>query len=216
MQVPRASHCPQALQSLEPGIQPASGALVTSLLQSLLTQSLPLGPPGVTEHIWMVSRWRNAGGVDRKSQGWGPATGGLPSAPGPSCTRGGGAGDGVGGAGGGWWGVNAGAARKHMAPCGLPGTVPAGALLLGSWGQQSSGLGPSNPPPAQGWGSQEGMAWSWLYFRLQPQLFCHRLWKGVAWCHQDGVGAWLKRKVDRPQQSWTGPDLTSLTSSEGS
>lgn len=140
MQVPRASHCPQALQSLEPGIQPASGALVTSLLQSLLTQSLPLGPPRATEHIWMVSRWRNAGRVDRKSQGWGPATGGLPSTPDPSCTRGGGAGSG-------WWGVNAGAARKHSAPSGLPGTVPTGALLLGSWGQQSSGLGPSNPLP---------------------------------------------------------------------
>lgn len=183
MQVPRASHCPQALQSLEPGIQPASGALVTSLLQSLLTQSLPLGPPGVTEHIWMVSRWRNAGGVDRKSQGWGPATGGLPSAPGPSCTRGGGAGDGVGGAGGGWWGVNAGAARKHMAPCGLPGTVPAGALLLGSWGQQSSGLGPSNPlplpkagGPRRGW---PGAGFTFASSHSFSATDCGRAWPGA-------------------------------------
>ena len=45
---------------------------------------------------------------------------------------GGGAGGGVGGTGGGRWGVNAGAARKHTAPSGLPGTVPTSALLPGS------------------------------------------------------------------------------------
>lgn len=87
-------------------------------------------------------------------------------------------------------------------------------LVPYSWavgGSKAQGWAHPTPSPCQ-----EGMALSWLYSRLQPQLFCHRLWKGVAWWHQDGVGAWLKRKVDRPQQSWTGPDLTSLASSEGS
>lgn len=69
MQVSRASYCPQALQSLNPGIQPASGALVTGLLQSLLTQCLPLWALRVTEHIWMVSRRRNLVGWTGRARG---------------------------------------------------------------------------------------------------------------------------------------------------
>lgn len=97
----------------------------------------------------------------------------------------------------GWWGVNVGAARRHTAPPGLPGTVPTGALLLGSVTEAKLRAGPIHPVPG-GRGSQEGMARSWLHSRLGSQFFRHWLWRGVAWWTPGWSGAWLERKVDRP------------------